>query len=64
MTRRREVEMNNQQPVRKHVVRALINAHNGRYPIVAVAQVEASMKPTEVERAAAQDAIEHRRAVS
>jgi formaldehyde-activating enzyme involved in methanogenesis len=55
--------MSNEQPVRKSVVRALINAHNGKYPIVAVAQVEVSMKPTEAERAAAQEAIARPRPV-
>jgi hypothetical protein len=49
--------MSSEQQVRKDVVRALIKAHNGKYPIIAVAQVEGTLKPTEAERAAAQEAI-------
>jgi hypothetical protein len=49
--------MDSQQAVRKDVVRALVNAHRGRYPIVAVAQVERVLKPTDAEREAAQEAI-------
>jgi hypothetical protein len=49
--------MSSQEPVRKNVVRALVNAHRARNPIIAVAQVEASMSPTEAERAAAQEVL-------
>lgn len=55
--------MVNEEPVRKDVVRALINAHQGKYPIISVAQVERTLKPTEAERAAAQEAIARPRPV-
>jgi hypothetical protein len=46
-----------EQPVRKAVVRALIKAHESRNPILRVSQVEARMKPTDAERAEAQEAL-------
>ncbi|MGH3414108.1 MAG: hypothetical protein ACRDPH_13620 [Marmoricola sp.] len=49
--------MGSEEQVRRHVVRALVNAYSSKYPILTVASVEAQWSPTEAERAAAQEAL-------